>query len=445
MVRVNRRRLLAASLGLAGSLGGCLRLDDQENTPTDGGTGTNAAGAATATPRSDDDSSTPTVEEGTSVTAEEPEDATGGQRDAIGGSWPQFQVDAGNGGHHPNATGPKSMPDERWTFTTFDNFVVDMNPIVADGLLVVGSNDQHVYAVSANDGTEAWSHDVGGQVWGTPAYHDGTVVIGSGPEDDQKAFTAFDLQTGEVRWEQPLNANQLSPAVHDGNAYFASGELVAVDIASGSMQWRQDVSGKTSPAVLDGTVYVGSGGARPTDSGAGRVFAFDAADGSSVWRARIDEKVTKRCHHTAAEGTVFVGGHQGTLFALDAADGEERWQFSVGDGILSSPAVVDGVAYVGSGHWEAAGRHVYALNVDDGSERWRFDAGTQVFSSPAVADGVVYVGDTGGTVIALDAADGSLRWRASVGASVNAAPVVLDGVLYAASRDGIVHALQESS
>lgn len=437
MGRLSRRRFVACGLGAVGSVSGCLRLDDG-STPTAAAADGPAAAGPTQTPAPAGDRSTPEP-------AERPDQATGDLPGSIRGTWGQFQVDAANTGAHPAATGPTSLPAEAWSFPAFDSFVVDANPIVAEGVLVIGNSDHTVYALNAADGTEVWSYDAGAPVWGTPAYHDGTVLVGSGPDDDQKALTAFDLESGDVRWQRDLNANQLSPAIADGRAYFAEGDLYAVDVASGSTVWTQDVGGKTSPAVADGVVYVGSGGARPTNSGAGRVFAFDAADGARVWRARIDEKVTKRCQQTVADGRVLVGGHQGTLFALDAQNGDVAWRYSVGDGILSSPAVADGVAYVGSGHWEAAGRHVHAIDVADGSRRWRSDAGAPVFSSPAVADGVVYVGDEAGTVSALAAGDGSVVWRADVGGAINAAPVVLDGTVFVATSDGIVTALREAS
>ena len=50
----------------------------------------------------------------------------------------------------------------------------------------------------------------------------------------------------------------------------------------------------------------------------------------------------------------------------------------------SSPAVANGVVYVGS-----YDRHVYALNAGTGALLWKYQTGG---SSPAVANGVVYVG-----------------------------------------------------
>ena len=42
------------------------------------------------------------------------------------------------------------------------------------------------------------------------------------------------------------------------------------------------------------------------------------------------------------------GSSDGNVYALDAATWEELWQFTTGGSVLSSPAVANGVVYVGS-------------------------------------------------------------------------------------------------
>ena len=79
-------------------------------------------------------------------------------------------------------------------------------------------------------------------------------------------------------------------------------------------------------------------------------------------------------------------------------------------GVFSSPAVVDGVVYVGSHD-----SYVYALDADSGQLRWRYETGFWVRSSPTVVDGVVYVGSYDDYVYALDAGSGQLRWRYEMG------------------------------
>ncbi|RZB13734.1 hypothetical protein StrepF001_42475 [Streptomyces sp. F001] len=65
----------------------------------------------------------------------------------------------------------------------------------------------------------------------------------------------------------------------------------------------------------------------------------------------------------------------------------------------SSPAVANGIVYIGSGD----GR-IYALNAASGNVRWTYETGDVVWSSPTVADGIVYIGSIDHRVYALDAA-----------------------------------------
>ena len=64
-----------------------------------------------------------------------------------------------------------------------------------------------------------------------------------------------------------------------------------------------------------------------------------------------------------------------------------------------------------------------------------------MYSSPAVVDGVVYVGSNDDYVYALDARSGELRWRYETGGDVDSSPAVVDGVVYVGSEDDYVYAL----
>ena len=97
--------------------------------------------------------------------------------------------------------------------------------------------------------------------------------------------------------------------------------------------------------------------------------------------------------------------------------------------------MIDGIVYFG------AGKTLYSLNAKDGSLRWKqvicgnpheADCAsnskdpTRIFSSPAVSDGVVFVGHTADGAVgyrggfeAIDAASGELRWRFEVDPILN--------------------------
>ena len=122
----------------------------------------------------------------------------------------------------------------------------------------------------------------------------------------------------------------------------------------------------------------------------------------------------------------------------------------------SSPAVANGVVYVGRDDgklyaFDAAGGpncfRPYCLSL------WSTTTGTTgglMLSSPAVANGIVYVGSQDSKLYAFDAAgttscSGAPKtctslWTATTGGVVLSSPTVVNGVVYVASDDGKLHA-----
>ena len=117
-----------------------------------------------------------------------------------------------------------------------------------------------------------------------------------------------------------------------------------------------------------------------------------------------------------------------------------EWKRFTG-GNNSSPAVVNGVVYVGS--YDSS---FYALNARTGTVLWKYQTGSQVGidSSPAVVSGVVYFGadDPDNSVYALNASTGALLWKYTTGSDVESSPAVVNGVLYVGSLDRNLYALK---
>jgi eukaryotic-like serine/threonine-protein kinase len=130
-----------------------------------------------------------------------------------------------------------------------------------------------------------------------------------------------------------------------------------------------------------------------------------------------------------------------------------KWRGVTGGLVVSSPAVVNGVVYVGSFDGK-----FYAYPVDCAVARgaactplWTADLGAPIESSPAVVDGVVYIkvdstvaDSTEGHLYALAADTGAVLWTAvepidAQGASLDS-PTVADGVVYSPNGDGILRA-----
>ena len=120
---------------------------------------------------------------------------------------------------------------------------------------------------------------------------------------------------------------------------------------------------------------------------------------------------------------------------------ELLWSYTTDGSVESTPAVADGVVYVGS-----ADRHLYALDAASGKLLWRYLTDNAAPFSPTVVDGVVYFGSENNRMRALDASSGELLWTyKSEGRVVQAAPAVVDDAVYFNTRGGSLHALDTTN
>jgi outer membrane protein assembly factor BamB len=136
-----------------------------------------------------------------------------------------------------------------------------------------------------------------------------------------------------------------------------------------------------------------------------------------------------------ANGVVYVGSADGKVYALNANTRTQLSSFTTGNAVLSQPAVANGVVYVGSDD-----KNVYALNASTGVKLWSAFVGGNVFST-TVANGVVYVGSSDSNVYALNASTGAALWSFATRDAVISSPAVANGVVYVGSRDNFVYAL----
>lgn len=272
-----------------------------------------------------------------------------------------------------------------------------------------------------------------------------------------------------VKWTFAAKGQVISsPAIADGGAFVGStdGHLYAVDLANGALRWAFPTGARitSSPAVTNGSVYFGSYD--------GTFYAVGASDGALKWKfATGGERrfAAKHIHGVmpasetmpdpfdfylsspaVVNGVVYFGSGDGNVYALDAASGALKWKYQTGDVVHASPAVADGVVYVGS--WDS---YFYALDAASGSVRWRFKTGEDpavhnqvgIQSSAAVADGVVYFGCRDSKLYAVDARSGQQVWAFdNKGSWVISSPAVRDGRVYFATSDtGLLHVVDSKS
>ncbi|MGH2559300.1 MAG: PQQ-binding-like beta-propeller repeat protein [Thermomicrobiales bacterium] len=333
--------------------------------------------------------------------------------------------------------GPVGPPVERWRFER--GRTVFSAPVLANGVLFVGSWGGYLYAIDARTGADRWTYRTGRMVHAAPLTGAGLVYAA----DMDGTVHAVDASTGHPLWRV---------AARDYPAMALAGDALLV------------VSGKngSAPAVAGDTVYVGGGNDDLI------VQSLDASTGAERWRV-----------HLTRHG----------LYALDTATGVERWQFGTETWVSAAPAVAGDWIYVvdealhkvnaatGWERWrvpmerDIVVRHavarsgmvhlvvdvssqpadsagvvsawVYAFDAVSGAERWRFPTGSAVSSAPAVAGDTVYVGGDARNLYALNEATGEVRWQFDLGARLST-PVIHCGVLYVGLHGGSLVAIANS-
>ena len=88
--------------------------------------------------------------------------------------------------------------------------------------------------------------------------------------------------------------------------------------------------------------------------------------------------------------------HTGVYDVNDRDLNAVTWVYATGSDVTSSPAVTNGIVYVGS-----YDNNLYALNATTGTKLWNYTTGDAVQSSPAVSNGIVYVGSSDNNLYAI--------------------------------------------
>jgi eukaryotic-like serine/threonine-protein kinase len=335
-----------------------------------------------------------------------------------------------------------------WTFQAGNS--IWSSPVIRNGRIYFGSDDQSLYAVDLQTHQLAWKFATGGIIRSRPAVLDTMVYASS----DDGVLHALEAATGVEKWQANIGSGndrtggpfdvgsgydykQSSPIIADGVVYVGSGagELDAVEAATGKQLWSFKASGRirSTPVVADGKVYVGDGN--------GSLHALDALTGAELWNQPGCDIPSP----AVSAGLVYCGG-RGTfeVRAWDASTGELRWQFPVGHSwVDSSPVIAGDTLYNGSSDAST----LFALDASTGQQKWSFATKGYAWCTPTVAGDKVYMGSYNmgveGNFYALDAASGQPAWSLTVKGGIVASAVVDQGIVYFTALDGNLYAVQE--
>lgn len=347
-------------------------------------------------------------------------------------------------------------------------------PVIADGVLYVGSADGAVYALDPQTGETKWRFQTGEQLSPTarnrgegirrvdmiPAVENGMVFIGSGDH----SFYAIDAATGEKKWSFVAGAGMAStnntpspvpaPVLKNGTVYFISQEgLHALDVLTGAKKWlfeafpdisvedrRSPVGSVQGESAIFLSAWPFLRSYTPRQS---LVYAVAPESGTATWVTTIDGiDITAPL---AARGFVFVaaedrgsppdfGSDQATLYAIREVDGQVGWKLGVQKGSGTSRLLI-----AGNTIYCSTDKRLVAAELETGRQLWSFSA-DEIDGAPWADDQHLYLVTHKGsmarpndTLHALALTSGHEQWSQDFGGR-GEIQLIHDGVVYAGGQ-----------
>lgn len=300
-----------------------------------------------------------------------------------------------------------------------------MSPAVAGEQLFIGSCSGTFFAFDAKTGDVLWSYateqdGTGAQFHGDAIVTDDLIVVGSDAQPVAYLY-AFERATGEVRWNLPFRGGVASDVRRRGETIFAaavSGEVVALDLASGDRRWQVDDAPQAARGARSGDPAL-SGDRLIVPWRPGVVDAFAVATGERVWRGAIG--ATLNTSAVVVGEQVLVGSLDGHLYRLRLANGEALAPIPVygafyGGLIVTTRCLLALWAEGGvDQEMSFGGPHVIAcLDAESGEQKWRYESTEEWTTMRPLVRGAELILGYEGQLLGLDLADGSLRWQREI-------------------------------
>jgi outer membrane protein assembly factor BamB len=245
-----------------------------------------------------------------------------------------------NGGHEWAVTAVGNTAggcQQRWSFNQFANLGKNgddtgtwaqpslVNAENGQWLVVFGSTnpDDSIYAVNAVTGAEVWRYQT--------VVNGGDDDVGAGPTISPPGVNGF----------------------RDGVVYDCGKDMyeVALDLRTGKLLWSYNFDADSGPVPV-ATSVADLVGDTLYEAYNGYVYSMNATTGTVNWRTAtqvgmvLDSPVISGA---PGDQVLFIGDLSGNVWAYRISDGTLVWSKALGDKVIASAAVADGLLVMASG------------------------------------------------------------------------------------------------
>ena len=242
--------------------------------------------------------------------------------------WHTFMHDLGFSGISPDKsiTPPLEL---LWKFKT--GGPIHASPVIANGILYIGSTDGKLYALDAKQWGIKWVFDAGDAIRYAATVLGNRVYFSA---RNNKVY-ALDAKTGEKLWEfKSKSWMDAPPIVLDNRVYIGAfpSKIYLLNARTGALEAMRERTVR-----IQGIEYgCAKGVFRP-------ILPEHNAD---LWRGHTNGSES---YPVTANGIVYIGARDGQLHAFDVASETEAWTYQLGGFVDAAPAISDGVLYAASG------------------------------------------------------------------------------------------------
>jgi len=326
-------------------------------------------------------------------------------------------------------------PEELWHAETGPD--PKMTYHVKNNMLYVGSSDNHVYAIDAENGHRKWVMRTSKDVKYSPAVSDSTIFVCCGDMGFGKIY-ALSADNGVLKWFSDVKEAKLSPKIHRNTVYvrsrgFSSFEddfLFAFNISDGNQKWtnRIPITSKESLMIKDNVLFV---------NGGGEINTINAENGTILWKFSVSGDASAP---VISEGALYIGNSSQHIYALNVRDGSLQWKFDIPGKYRSTFVAAKPIKSNSSIYVKSQDNILYALNMVNGNIKWQFKVGAD-FEEPVIWNQIVFISSKDTNVYALNAMDGILKWKFHKEGMYDTTPVFEKEKLYVDSQDDYIYAL----
>ena len=290
--------------------------------------------------------------------------------------------------------------EEQWSVKT--RVALSAGPGVGDGLVLLGTSNAEIIALNASDGTEQWRTFVKSEVLSVPRIDLEKVIV----QAADGSVTALNADDGESLWTYDRSVPVLtlrgtsSPAVQHGVvvAGFSNGKLIALNAEQGHVVWEASIAIPQGRSELERIVDIDAdpvivGGAVFVSTFQGRIAAVELATGNLGWKRDISSHAGIGVDYSQ----IYVTDEDSHVWALARNTGAAEWKLDqLANRQLTAP--VPFLEYVAVADFEG---YVHLISRYDGQVAGRIEVdGKGVSAAPVVADDVLYVYGNSGKLAA---------------------------------------------